>query len=86
MTVYRIHYCGNCKSTWQMKGEVSMNGSRVTRRFTCPSCRKLAKIDYLTNPSLRALESRKDREPMFYDSRMVQLNKELLEQMTLPST
>lgn len=78
MTVYRILYCGHCKQNWQMRGTVERIEKTIKRTFFCPSCEKPVKVDWITNPGPRALESRKEKEPMWYDSEAVKFNKKLL--------
>lgn len=78
--IYRILYCGHCKRNWQMRGRLGVRGQTVTRVFTCPYCLKIAKRDYMTRPTYRAIETRKHNEPQFYNSEAVKFNKMLLEQ------
>lgn len=56
--IYRIIYCGHCKHTWQMRGRLTVRGKGVIRVFTCPSCRKIAKRDYMTQPTYAAIDTR----------------------------
>lgn len=78
--IYRILYCGHCKEVWQMRGKLTVKGKVVSREFTCPSCLNLAKVDFMTEPTNAAIQPRKDKRPMFYDSGLIQLNKKLLEE------
>lgn len=79
--IYRIIYCGSCRDTWQMKGVIKVRGKTISRKFTCPSCGRVAKIDYIHNPSYRCVDTREHYMPWYYSEDKWTANKQMLEQI-----
>lgn len=78
--ILRVIYCGHCKSTWRMKGLISIRGKGIIRTFKCPSCQKIAKRDYFDNPSYMAVTT-SDSIPIlwYYNPEFKEYNQSLLE-------
>ena len=76
--IYRILYCGSCKFQGQMRGELKVLKNGLRRRFTCPKCHALVKIDWFKNPSNLAIETLEWRQPMWTNEDMIEYNKALL--------
>lgn len=76
--IYRILYCGSCKSIWQMRGKLKVLKRGLKRSFTCPNCKELCKIDWFKNPSTMAIETRLNHYPQFYNDDLIEYNKALL--------
>jgi len=56
-TITRVLQCGNCKFPVDAIGKVKIvQDSQIERIFICPECKKIIKIDYITQPTFRALK------------------------------
>lgn len=76
--IFRIIYCGHCKETYQMRGDLEVVDGGVLRTFHCPSCTRFVKSDFITNPSTKVVDTREHYRPYYWDKEFWKFNKKLL--------
>lgn len=61
-----------------MRGTIKVLKNGMRRRFECPYCSELVKIDWIKNPTRMAVEPREWTYPMWNDSEAIKFNRGLL--------